>query len=258
MDQVGLRYSTSHKILICLQHGYSLLPKGIEQHLRKLHKIKGVILHAVLEETSLLLLQLPGFASIPPPNQPPIAGLTIHHGFQCQLPACNQDSGAISINYEFVRRHQARSHGVNLRQRKKQLGENPSNSQDIATVCIQSLFPAPHYHPFIVQNEASHATIPILSTAEEDSTQSQLMQNYQESKEAEQTVIESIPIQEHKAQLPPWINHTGIFQRLSGLNRILCLQLIDSAQPSMSLFSSLNHFNHINLFPYRRTHFGLC
>ena len=102
MEAVNLRYSTTYKIIICLECKAGLPSTGIAKHLRREHRVKNPLLHAALEETGIK--QLSRLESIPtPPNgQSSIADLAVLKGFQCQLPDCNNEPEALSRNRDIV------------------------------------------------------------------------------------------------------------------------------------------------------------
>ena len=95
---------------------------------------------------------------------------------------------------------------------------------------MQSLLSRPYYHPFVVAEK--HAVAPPnnpIQTADPMCTQ--LSQHYNKSKESEQAVMQSIPEDEHKAQIPSWIRKVGIYERLAGIDKATCLKLVEPAKP---------------------------
>lgn len=222
MEAAGLRHLTDRGLLVCLEHRRGLIPTGIENHLRKQHRLKGVELRAALQQTESLrpLLATPG--ALPTvahgtTNIPELETVTAYH---CLLSGCNREREALSRSQASVQKHQSRVHNVN-QHRAKGGRTRPQDSlqyYSIATVQVQSLLPQPYERFYIIKDAAVDPSQPaehLLPT----NTLARFDEDLQKAEEEDHAVYDCVPEHPTQAQLPPWISRTGISNHLSGLQR---------------------------------------
>jgi hypothetical protein len=258
MESADLYYDSHYGLIICFRHETGLIPTGIKLHLQRQHRLKGAALHAVLTdiESHTFILHHPVAVHPSPPPTPAVRGLAVEQGFQCQLPNCNDEKEALSRHKRTVEKHQARIHKVpNQRQRKGQRTwqslQQSISSPVIKSVIIQSFFPQPFYRPFVVVPASSPPSGPPsgppprsppsslsrspLSRPSRSLIQQKLRQDHSASQQAAQAALQSIPTDQYKSQVPPWLVQTGVGRYLAGLDKDLIYRLIAPAGSGRSL-----------------------
>ncbi|KAL8794984.1 MAG: hypothetical protein Q9182_007576, partial [Xanthomendoza sp. 2 TL-2023] len=225
MEAVGLIYNASIQAVICIEHGYCLLPTGYKGHLRGLHGTKGSQLKAACEELSALELADLSTVHIPS-GLPPIPYLNIDSGFQCTAAACNNDKRSLSLCKNTVEKHLSDVHNIGRRRGKILL-----QATDIRSVCMQSLLPKAQYKPFVVQGVPVPAcsnlgssgsdcgSPPLHATAgPDDSALAFLEERFASSEQQWKNHYSRLPTSstENTSQDAPWLRRTGISRWVAG------------------------------------------
>lgn len=205
MEELGLLYSAPHNIIICQEHGFALLTPTIKRHLQRFHGAQGLHLQEALDEAYLRAPVLHRDQVLTPPDGlPPVPGLEITPGFQCNFQGCSLEAGGRSANQRTIIRHLKKVHQL------------PQGSNSfIIEVGLQTFFPSPYKKLFAVSLPALKGTatlIPDSTVATPDGFLQQLESEYKQSHTAQQRAFSAYAIDPalYVSQLPPWLKTTGI------------------------------------------------
>lgn len=272
---VGLFHDRANHLVICLEHGFALLPfsKSILEHLRRKHHRSSKELQAVRTYIDEIQSTLQGPATYTQPKHESIRipRISVRSAFACNAAACSRKNGWVSVERRAVERHLSLEHGSQDRRYKQ---NRQSFNQLVRAVHIQSIFPHPHYHAFIVQSDGlPHAVTTSTAgsslAARSRSTQPDveglsllrssqagaLARSYKLSSVSELAQFSKVDASVHKSQIPPWLQSTGIIKGLDGLDKAAVDKL--HAMPRGDLFYAIQHaVNRLLAVASREAHTG--
>jgi hypothetical protein len=105
--QQHMLYNSNHKVLICRPCGYAIRPNGVEKHLRRVHgkTIPLSVGRALIRYADTLPLAAIENVAIPDPESPPVEGLSLMDGYQCDV--CRH----VCAKEDSMEKHCTRNHG---------------------------------------------------------------------------------------------------------------------------------------------------
>lgn len=235
METTNFTYNSDHQLIMCIEHGYCIAPSSLQNHLNKVHGVKGERLRAALAEAGALQARDPRQAR-PPVHASAIPHLPIDPGFRCGLTACKQSRPFVSKSKRTIEKHLSKEHDIGHAK-----GKARPIAANIEEVHVQSFLARPHYLAFAVQVQAVEAGSPtpdaaplepssrtqtpphadiemneeMLGHATLRDLKAQYLTSQQQWHESHERFLPDE--EQYVKQTPPWIRSTGIRDWLQGL-----------------------------------------